>query len=335
MRDENRSLPRASRRLALACLAGTLLAAPLAGVQAQDYPKENVRIVVPFPPGGGIDILTRQVAAELAKKWGHSVIVENKGGAGSILGAQQVARSKADGLTLLATVNQTMVSNRFLYKDSPYDPQRDFAPITLMVQSDQMIITNAEVPVNDLPGLIALARKDPKALNYGSFANGSQPHLFFELLKQRESVDILHVPYNGVAPMMTALGGGFVKLTTVSAAVAAPLVSTGKAKPIAVAGKERVPQFPNVPTTVELGYPYLQISIWYGLFAPAGTPDAVVRKIQRDMKEVLSRPDFANANATSKGLRVVASEPEQLAEVIRAESDTVASIVKAAGIKPE
>ena len=323
-----------TRRLLAAGIAAALMA-PLATASAQDYPSDTVRIVVPFPPGGGIDILVRALSVELGKKWNQSVIVENKSGAGSIIGAQQVARAKPDGLTLLATVNQTMVSNRFLYKKLAYDPQKDFEPVTLMVQSDQLIIANADLPVNDLPGIIAMAKKDPKALSYGSFAKGSQPHLAFELLKQREGIDLLHVPYNGVAPMLTALGGGIVNLTTVSANVAAPLIAAGKTKPIAVAGKEHVAQFPNVPTTAETGQPYLLTSIWYGLFAPAGTPEAAIRKIQADVKEILARPDFANPQAISKGLRVVTSTPAQLAQTIREESEMVEGIVKAAGIEPE
>jgi len=325
------------RRFATGLMAA-LAVAPFAGqVQAQagTYPSELVRIVVPFPPGGGVDILTRAVAAELGKKWKQTVIIENKGGAGSIIGAQQVARAKPDGMTLMATVNQTLVANRFLYKNLAYDPAKDFAPITLMVQSDQMIVGNKDLPFDDLTGLIAMAKKEPKSLNYGSFAMGSQPHLAFELLNQREGLDLLHVPYNGVAPMMTALGGGTVNLTTVSVNVATPLIQAGKIKPIAVAGKQRVPQFPEVKTTAETGQPYLLTSIWYGLFAPTGTPEDVIRKIQGDVKEILSRPEFAESQATSKGLRVVSSTPEELAQTIRDEAELVAGIVKAAGIEPQ
>ena len=338
MKERNLSSYQDMRRRLCAGFMTAAFVAPFSGpaqAQAETYPTELVRIVVPFPPGGGVDIMTRAIAAELGKKWKQTVIIENKGGAGSIIGAQQVARAKPDGLTLMATVNQTLVANRFLYKNLAYDPAKDFAPITLMVQSDQMIVGNKDLPFGDLPGLIALAKKDPKALNYGSFAMGSQPHLTFELLNQREGLDLLHVPYNGVAPMMTALGGGTVNLTTVSVNVATPLIQAGKIKPIAVAGKQRVPQFPDVKTTAETGQPYLLTSIWYGLFAPAGTPEGVVSKIQRDVKEILSRPEFAETQATSKGLRVVASKPEELAQTIREEADLVAGIVKAAGIEPQ
>ena len=320
--------------LGAACVA-SMIAVPGSAEAATDWPSETVRIVVPFPPGGGVDIMARAVAAELARQWKQSVIVENRGGAGSIIGAQAVARAKPDGHTLLATINQTIVGNRFLYKELPYDPIKDFAPISLMVQSDQMIVGNANLPFDDLTGLIAMARKDPKALNYGSFANGSQPHLTFELLKQRESIDVLHVPFNGVAPMMTALGGGVVNLTTVSANVATPLIQAGKIKPIAVAGKERLPQFPDVKTTGETGQPYLLTSIWYGLFAPAGTPATVIDRIHRDVAAILARPDFAESQATSRGLRVVASDPAGLMKVIQEESEMVGSTVKAANIQPQ
>ncbi|GAA4324021.1 tripartite tricarboxylate transporter substrate binding protein [Pigmentiphaga soli] len=318
-----------------AILAATALAAGAATAQVQSYPNKPVRVIVPFAPGGGIDILIRAIGAELAQKWKQPVVVENRAGAGSLIGAEAVATAPADGYTLLATVNQTLVANRYLYKQLPYDPDRSFAPITMMVRSDQLILANANVPVKNFKELLALARRQPGKLTYGSFGNGSQPHLLFELVKNRESVDMLHVPYKGINPLLTALAAGEVMLATGSANVAAPLIAAGKIKPVSVAGKERVAQYPDVPTADEEGYPYVRASIWYGLFAPAGTPQPVLDKIRDDIRAILKQPDFAEKQATSKGLTVIASDGARLRQEIREEAAIVGDMVKAAGVQPE
>ncbi|NBS59047.1 MAG: tripartite tricarboxylate transporter substrate binding protein, partial [Betaproteobacteria bacterium] len=263
------------------------------------------------------------------------VIVENKPGIGSIVGAEAVAKSPADGYTLLATVNQTLTANRFLFKSLPYDPDKSFAPVTIMVRSDQMILAKAALPVKDLRELVALARREPGKLNYGSYGNGSQPQLAFELLNNREKLEIVHIPYKGIAPLLTALSAGEVDLATGSANVAMGLIKGGKVKPLAAAGKDRLAQFPDLPTTAELGFPWLNVSIWYGVFAPAGTPAAIVAKISEDVRAVLRTPAFAERHATSKGLEVVASSPQDVAGVVRDEVAVLAEMVRAARIEPE
>jgi len=317
-------------------LAGALLALGVAAsAAAQTFPARVVRVIVPFPPGGGIDILLRTLAPELTTKWGQPVIVENRAGAGSNIGAEAVAKSAPDGHTLLATVNQTFTSNRFLYKSLPYDPERSFAPITLILQSDHFLLAHPSLPAKDVRELVALAKRQPGKLNYGSFGNGSQPHLIYETLNKREGLDLLHVPYKGISPNITALIAGEVQLATGSAAVASELLKSGRVKALAIAGKRRAGQFPNVPTTAEEGYPYLLASIWYGLFAPAGTPPAIVEKIGNDVRAILKTPAFTEKHITGRGLDLVASSAGELAATIKEETATVGEMIRAAGVQPE
>jgi tripartite-type tricarboxylate transporter receptor subunit TctC len=306
-----------------------------AQAQTPPWPAKPIRVVVPFAAGGGVDVLTRAVIAELAQKWKQPIIVENKAGAGSLIGADFVAKAAPDGYTLMATVNQTLVGNRFLYTNLPYDPDKSFEPITMMVSSDQLLLATASLPVNSMKDLIALARKDPGKLTYGSYGVGSQPHLLYETIKAREHIDLLHVPYKGITPMLTALAAGEITLGTGSVAVANALIAAGKIKPISVAGSSRLPQFPNLPTTLEQGYSYAQTSIWYGLFAPAGTPAPILEKIRADVHAVLADPVFAERQALSRGLTVVAGDAAQLRRSIHEETQVVGEQIKAAGVKPE
>jgi tripartite-type tricarboxylate transporter receptor subunit TctC len=319
-------------------VVGALLALALglpSGALAQSYPSRPVRIVIPFPPGGGIDVLVRAVSERLAARWGQAVIVDNRPGAGSLIGAEAVAHAAPDGYTLMATVNQTFTANRFLYKSLPYDPDRSFAPITLMLQSDHFLLAHPAVPAKNLRELVALAAKPEAKLNYGSFGSGSQPQLVYEGLNQKEKLQLVHIPYKGIAPLLQALTGGEVQLTTGSAGVAGPLLKAGRIKALAIAGKRRSPQFPDVPTTAEQGQPQLLASIWYGLFAPAGTPSDIVERIGSDVREILSQPAFAEQHARSKGLDVVGSTAQEVTATIRDETQAVGALIRAAGVQPE
>lgn len=304
-------------------------------VQAEAWPAKPIRIVVPFAPGGGIDILCRALSEELTRRWKQPIIVDNKAGAASIIGADAVAKAPPDGYTLLATVNQTLVGNRFLHKTLPYDPDKSFTPISMMVMSDQMILANPMVAASSLKELVALAKKDPAALTYGSFGNGSQPHLLFETIKAREGIDILHVPYKGIAPALAAVVAGEVSLGLASVAVAGPLIAGGKIKPIAVTGPNRLQQYPKVSTAVETGFPYAQTSIWYALFAPTGTPPAIVNRIANDVRAILNDPRFAESQITSKGLTAVAGDGKHLIRAIKDETEVVRGQIKAANVQPE
>lgn len=322
-----------SLRILLCCL--TLWCTALPAAYAQAYPAKPVRIIVPFPAGGGVDVLIRSVAAELSVRWGQPVIIDNRGGAGSLIGAEAVARATPDGYTLLATINQTLTSNRFLYKSLPYDPDKSFAPVSLMTTSDQFLIANPAVAAKDLRELVALARARPGGLAYGSFGNGSQPHLVYALLQAKAGLELTHVPYKGVAPVVTGLLGGEIQLSTGSASVAGQLLKAGKVKALAVAGSKRSSLFPDVPTTAEQGYPQLRAAVWYALVAPAGTPEPVIARIAADVKAILEDPGFAEKNATSRGLEVNAGGPAELRQAIRDDVAVVREMVKAAGVTPE
>ncbi|HEY4068668.1 MAG TPA: tripartite tricarboxylate transporter substrate binding protein [Burkholderiaceae bacterium] len=321
---------RAAVALGLALLAGAALPAA-----AETFPDKPVRIIVPFPPGGGVDVLIRAVAAELSARWGQPVVIDNRAGAGGLIGAQAVAKAAPDGYTLLATINQTITSNRFLYKNLPYDPDKGFAPVSLMVGSDQFLIANPSVPATDLRALVALARTRATPFAYGSFGSGSQPHLLYELLKTQAKIELTHIPYKGVAPAITATLAGEIQLSTGSAGVAGELMRAGKLKPLAVAGKHRSAQFPEVPTTAEQGWPMLLAPTWYALLAPAGTPSAIVEQIATDVHAVLMQPAFAERNAHAKGLEVIAGGPAELAAAIREDVTLTGAMVRTAGVQPE
>ena len=298
---------------------------------AQAYPSRLVRIIVPFPAGGGIDVLVRAIAERLSAKWLQSVIVENRAGAGGIIGTEAVARAAPDGLTLLATTNPPITSARFFNQPLPYDPDA-LLPVMMMAQSDQLVLANPGVPARDLRQLIALVRREPGKWTYGSFGRGTQPQLLFETLNKNENLDILHVPYSGIAPLLLGLVAGDVRLASATAGVAAELIHAGKLKALAVAGKRRSSQFPNVPTTAELGLPYVEASIWYGLFAPPGTAASIVGKLNKDIGEILARPDFAQAQIRARGFDEVAGSPEEFAAALRSETDSIAAVIRAAGI---
>lgn len=317
-----------------AALVGGFQGAALAQAGAP-FPSKVVRIVVPFPPGGGIDILIRAVAADLSTKWGQPVIIENKAGGGTLIGADTVARAAADGHTLLATVNQTFTSNRFLYKSLPYDPDKSFVPVMEMVESEQLIVAHAAVPAKDLKEFVALAKREPARYPYGSFGQGTQPHLAFATLNKRENTDLTHIPYKGVAQLMQAVAAGEVAVSTGSGSVAGALIQGGRMKPLAITSRQRSPLYPDVPTAQEQGYGYLNASIWYGLFAPAGTPQPIVDKINADVRAILRDPAFAEKNVTSRNLRLVAGTPQQFQAGIREEVQAVGEMVRAAEVKPE
>lgn len=311
-------------------LAGVLVAPAI----ADTFPDKPVKFIVPFQPGGS-DMLYRALAVELSKKWGQPVIVENRPGADSLIGAELVARSAADGYTLLATVDTTTVINRFLFKKLPYDPDRSFEPISLLAQTDFFIVAHPSLPVANLRELVAYAKSNPGTVSFGSFARGSQADLMFHAINKRERIDMLAVPYKGVSLSLGAAIAGDVKLASGGYGVVGQHFKAGKLKPLAMAGKSRDSFFPDVSTTAEQGFPYALASIWYGLYAPAGTPEAVLSKINQDVTSVLKDKEFAQKQMLNHGLTPVASTPLQLRERTASDVKTTADLVEAAGIKPE
>lgn len=324
------------QKLFLRTLIGSLtVVAAAASAQTAVYPDKAVKIIVPFPPGGGIDILIRAVGKELTEKWKQPVVIDNRGGAATFIGAEAVARSAPDGYTLLATTDPTFTANRHLFSKLPYDPDKDFEPVIQMVKGDNIIVANPAVPVTDLKGLVAAAKKKDSKLSFASYGNGTQPHLAFGTLNKREGIDILHVPYKGITPVVTAVLGKEVDVSLASAGVMGEMIKSGRVRPLAIAGAKRMPQFPEVPTTAEQGFPYLKSFIWYGVFAPAGTPSPIVNKLNADIAAILKDPGFAERHILAKGMTPVAGSPKELADAMREDSAAIGDMIKAANIKPE
>ena len=269
-----------------------LLACFAAAAHAQPWPSKTVRIVVAYPPGGGIDVMARQIAERLGAGWGQPVVVENKPGGHTIIAADTVAKSDADGHTILMTSDATFSINPHLYKKMPFDTQRDFIPVTMLVLLQQMLVGHPELPANTLQELIALAKEKPGAINYASYGSGSQPHLAGEMLKHKAGIDLVHVPYKGISLAVPAVMAGEVQLTFAGIATSTPQLKAGRIKAFAIGGPQRSPLFPQVPTFTELGYPEVETHAWFGFFVPAGSPKTAVSKIYSDVKRILEDAEF-------------------------------------------
>jgi len=318
-------------RTLFACLA---VFAGAASAQAPAFPHKPVTFIVPWAAGGGTDIVARKFAQELQAMWKQTVVVENVAGASGIIGAQRVQRAAPDGYTLMMTTNGVLTGNRFLFKKLPYDPDKDFVPVTQLTDIDMFIMAKASLPANNLKDLVALAKKEPGRLSYGSYGKGSQPELLFGLLAKRENLQLIHVPYKGVGPAITAVMGGETDVTLTGRGTGAAAIASGKTKLLAYMSGARDPALPDVPTSAEAGYPYVRVPTWHGLFAPAGTPQAVLEKIQRDVAAIAARPDFLKDMA-DRGYQLPANTSAQFAQVIRDEVKLTAEMVEAAALQPE
>ncbi len=318
------------RMIAAACLMACSIA-----VHAQGYPIKPIRIVVPYPAGGGIDLIARAIGNQLSQRWGQGVIIENKPGSGTIVAAEGVAKAAPDGYTLMITTDSTMSVNPHLYAKLPYDPAKDFAPITQMVMLNQLLLANSAVPFNNLKDLIAYAKANPGKLNYASYGSGSQPHLAMEMLKSQAGIDIVHVPYKGIPQAVPAAIAGEVQLTFSGAASSIAHIKGGRIKPIAIGGKARLSMLPDVPTFTESGFPEVPANAWFGLFAPAGTPRDVVVKLNAEVTKMLREPEFNQKEVIGKGYELVAGTPEEFAAFLVTDSQRNARAVKISGAKAE
>jgi len=305
------------------------------GAHAQGYPAKPIRIVVPYPAGGGIDLLARAVGAQLTQRWGQAVVVENKPGSGTIVAAESVAKSAPDGTTLLLTTDSTMTINPHLYAKLPYDPVKDFAPITQLVFLNQLLLAHPAVPASNLKELIAYAKANPNKLNYASYGSGSQPNLAMEMLKSQAGIEVVHVPYKGIPQAVPAAIAGEVQLTFSGAASTIAHIKGGRLKPLAIGGKTRLHLLPDVPTFAEQGFPDIPSNAWFGLFAPAGTPREVIAKLHGEITKMLKEPEFNQREVVNKGYDLVASTPEEFAAFLAADSVRNARAVKISGAKVE
>jgi tripartite-type tricarboxylate transporter receptor subunit TctC len=318
---------------ALFALAAFLLAAFSAGDALALYPERVIRIVVPFAPGGGTDAITRTLAQEMARDLGVNVIIENKPGAGTIIGTQAVAASAPDGYTLLMGTFSHAV-NPSLNANMPYDPHRDFAPVALIARSFNIVVVNPKSPIKSIADLIAAAKAAPDKLSYGTFGIGTSAHLAGELFKDMAKVNLTTVPYKGSAPAITDLIGGQIQVMFTTVASAASLIEAGQLRALAVTSAERSPAFPNLPTVAEAGVPGYVAESWYGLFAPAKTPPDVIDRLNKSAALAVQSEAFKKLGV-NEGLVVVAAPPEELDRYLRAEETRWRKVIQDAGIKVE
>jgi len=297
-----------------------LVLGTLAGVSsaAQTFPNRPVRLIVPFPPGGGTDILARPVAEALSKKWGQPVVVENKGGAGGSIGTDAAAKAAPDGYTLVLGTVGTHAINQSLYRKLPYDGVRDFDTITLMANTPNILVVNPNVAAKSVQELISFAKTHPGKLNYASPGNGTPPHLAAEMFKKLADVSITHVPYKGTGPALTDLMGGTVDLMIGNAPAVLPYVKSKKLRALASTSETRPGILPDLPTLSESGLKGYEADTWYGIFTAKGTPIETINKLNADLVAVLNS-DKIRSFFAAQGAEVIANSPQTASQKVRAD----------------
>ena len=317
---------------AVVACALVLAATPVHDAAAQAFPSKPVKLVIPFPPGGSLDNIGRLIAQKLSEAWGQQVLIENKPGAGGNIGADAVAKSPADGYTVVMGALSTHAVNPNLYAKMPYDAAKDFAPISLVAITPNVLIVNAAMPVTSVKEMIAYAKANPGKTNFGSGSNGSAGHLAGELFKLETGTDVAHIPYKGGAPALQALLAGDTQFMFDNLANAMAQVKGGKVRAIAVTTAQRSKLAPDLPTMAEAGMPGFDISTWFGLLAPAGTPPDVIAKWNADVVRVLNSPDVRE-KMLAQGAEPSPQTPAEFASFIAREREKYARIVKASGAK--
>ncbi len=315
--------------LLCACLLWSLVIPP-AHAQAPAYPSKPVRIIISFPPGGSTDLLARLLAEKLQAGMQQSVIVENRPGGNFVIAAEAVAKSPPDGYTLFLAVDSTMSVNPMLYSKLSYDPERDFAPVSLVALQSLFMVAGPKAPARDLPGLIAYARANPGKLTYGSSAILQQ--LTGEKIKLDAKIDMLHVPFKGSPPMLQALLNGEIDFAITVTTPYSTYVKDGRLFGLVTSGAKREAALPSTPVMAEVGFRSLEFSNWTGLFAPAGTPDAIIEKLNAEVKKAMNDPSVA-ARLTPTGIYPSTGTPEQLRALRKGDVERWSGVIKAAGIK--
>jgi tripartite-type tricarboxylate transporter receptor subunit TctC len=300
---------------------------------AQTFPSKPIRFVVPFPPGGGNDLLARITAPKLSQALGQPVVVENRAGASGQVGTQYVARAEPDGYTLV-TAGTPLTVNQTLQKDIPYDVLRDFTPISLIVLQPNVLVVPASLPAKTLRELIALAKAQPGKLNYGTGSTGSAPHLASELLKKMAAIDIVQVPYNGAAPALNAVLAGEVAMVFDNPATSLGHIQAGKLRALAVSGRERAPQLPAVPTVAEAGLPGFEVNSWFGVIAPAGVPRPIAERLSQEFAKALNAPEVRE-RLTQMGFAVVGNTVAEFDAFLKADVQNWKRIIEVSGVKQQ
>ncbi len=321
-----------------ACVFMSLLALSthsLLSLAQQPYPNKPVKVVVPYAPGGATDIMARLVAQKLSDVLGQPVLVENKPGANTGIGAEAVAKSAPDGYTLMFTNDATFVLNPALWTTLPYNMARDFTPVASVAYLNLSLVVAESLPVKNFTELVAWTKSKSGTISYGSYGVGSQAHLMGEMFKKLTSTDIVHVPYKGSAPAVTDVIGGQVVFTFPAIPTVQGFLKAGKLKALAISGDKRSTLLPDVPTFSELGYQDMDIGAWYAFFAPAGTPREVVAKLNAAVAALLSNREFVDSQLSPQGMIPMNLSTEQVATLMRSESERMSRIVKLSGAKVE
>lgn len=317
-------------------LIGTVLASALPfAVTAQTFPSKTITIVVPVPPGGGPDLAARVLAEKLAPRLGQAVVVENRPGAGTLLGASAVAKAAPDGHTLLLTPNTMAISPHVMAPGAGggVDVQKDLVPVIAPATTPMVIAANPSLGVTTLKGALDAARKSP-GLPYGSGGNGSPMHFAGEILKRQTQVDLMHVPYRGVSPSLTAAVGGEVKLLFTALGGAVPHIKAGRLVPLAVIERKRSALLPDVPTATEQGVPNVEVNAWYGVFAPTGTPAAAIARVNQEINDALQLPDVKE-KLLGAGLETLGGTPQVLADFMKADTERYGKLARELNIKAD
>ena len=315
-------------------LAATALFCATAAFAQAPYPSQRITLVVPFPPGAATDILARTVAKKMSESWGQPVIVENKAGATGGIGAQFVAKSPADGYTLLVATTSSHTMGPQTMKKPMFDSIKDFKPVSLIAWAPNVLVVHPKVQADSVAKLIALAKKEPGKLNYSSSGNGSSIHVAGSLFETMAGVQMKHVPYKGAGPALADLLGGQVDLMFDTVAQSLPHIKAGKLRALGVTTTRRSSSLPDVPTIAETGLPGYEMAAWIGLIAPAGTPDAIVQKLQGEIARIVKAPDVVDA-LRPQGLELAGTSSEEFSALIRKEMPGYAKMFKDAGLAPE
>ena len=313
-----------------AALIGSAVQAPAC---AQSFPSQPIKLIVPFAPGGGVDIVGRTIAEGMSKQSGHPVVVENRTGAGGNVGSTAVAKAAPDGYTLLIASNSNSYNN-FLYKDMQYDAARDLQPIVQIGRVPMVLLVSPSIPPKNVSEVVALAKAKPGELNFGSGGSGTAEHMVYELFKRRTGIDAQHVPYRGGAQVYTGLLGGQIQLFFNNQLGATPYVRSGQLRAAGITGQKRSPQLPDVPTFEEQGFQDFNASVWWGAMGPAGMPRPLVSQLNQMMNAAISSPEVTK-RLESLGAQPVGGSPEQFAAFFASERTTWQGVIRDAGIKLE
>ena len=323
-----------TRKAILHLIAGAATAAVSAFALGQTFPAKPITIIVPFPPGGVTDPVARQVGQRLAENVKQPVIVDNKPGASGIIASEYVKKQPADGYTVLFAFTGSHAVNPSLYTKLPYDPQKDFQPVTLIINTPHILVVPADSPAKSVADLVAMAKSKPAGLTFASQGIGAGGHLLGEMFKAQTKTNLAHVPYKGSAPALTDMLAGRVDLFFDAMVTSLPYVKDGKLRALAIANKTRSKLLPDVPTMAEAGLPGVEMDQWFGMMVPAGTPPAVVAKLNEEFIKAVRSPDIEKS-LTERGLDVVTSTPDQFAAQIKTDTAALGKVVKESGAKAD